>query len=402
MVKLLALRLVLLLILLLNRDRRRAHDSMVMPPTTAAWLVLRVVHGVRRAFLRRHVESRLVQRLRLSSVILTCRLLMVQLEVLGGAVEKAGARRGLIRHHVDILLALIHGARAAASLLVPVRRGILVEFYLFLRNNRRKVALLPCGVRAALRRNRVASAQFLNDLLIEYRLLLAFENHVLLLGAHVTHIVHVARLRRLRRGAHLFLAGLALADLARPLLGILQLRLVGRCICIHRALIRMLGCLLLLVFLLLLPGLLKLLNVLVAFQRKFELLGRLWTALEHHLLAIWRCLIGVERRVSVLLFENNVCRLDGCDCLLIENLTIHPRVPLRAQLINTLLDFKDLLAAEGGQVAAVRRLSKRFLVFRSSNIACHLDGNARRYGHAAKFGKRARLDVLLTSRLVVL
>jgi hypothetical protein len=46
-VELLTLRLVRLLILLLDRDRRRAHSSVIVSPAAAAWLVLRIIHGMR-------------------------------------------------------------------------------------------------------------------------------------------------------------------------------------------------------------------------------------------------------------------------------------------------------------------------------------------------------------------
>ena len=93
-------------------------------------------------------------------------------------------------------------------------------------NDGRKVVLFSRGVRASLRRDCVPCAQLLNDLLVENWLLLAFEDHALLLSAHVTDIVHIARLWRLWCGAHLVLGGLALADLAQPLL---DLRLLIDC-----------------------------------------------------------------------------------------------------------------------------------------------------------------------------
>ena len=104
------LRLVRLLILLLDRDGRRAHSSVIVPPAAATRLVLRIIHGMRRALLRRHGESRLVERLRLPAFVLARRFLLVQLKILGRAVEEARTRRRLIRCHVNVLLTLIHGA----------------------------------------------------------------------------------------------------------------------------------------------------------------------------------------------------------------------------------------------------------------------------------------------------
>ena len=134
---------------------------------------------------------------------------------------------------------------------------------------------------------------------------------------------------------------------------------------------------------LLISWLLELLDVLVALQRQLELLRRFGTSTpENHVLITWRGLVGgVHRRhvvscCGVLLLEDHVGGLDGSNGLLVEDLAVHSRIALDAQLVHALLNFFDVLAAEGSEIAPVGGLAERLLVLGSGYVACHLDGDS--------------------------